>query len=602
MALDGSSGGGGGSASNIRAGGATVEIGGNVAPLQRSLDKAKGMVRGLASMLGKIGAVGAIAGGVGAVVAFKEIKDVLTETIDKASDMSKLALLLGTSTEEASKLAYAFRHVGVDMEEVEHLAVHLQRSLVEAAQGNDKVFRDLGLDAKNLLGKPFEEQFQAIADAIMEIKNPAVQMQVAMDLFGRKGLDAVKLFRKGLGDLKTEAEEMGFVVSKEMGDNARDAKKSMKLLGEIFEATTLSIGMGLIPAKSSLKQLVQWTQAASTKAREFFTTNEGVVMVLGRLGLGTAATSAGLLVLSKTWGLLLRGITVGLAPIKAVLTILTLLPPLFMALTTPIGLVAAAIVGLGAVWLTQTESGKQFAGEMKGLWLDIAETGKTTWAGIVNALKAGDLQLAGKVAAAGLQVVWLQLMQFLTNAWNKFKNFFLDGWRDLVTGVAEVLLELPGAETILGAGGVRPDQIADQLWKMRAEQQKASDAFRQKDIDAVRKQLEEAKRELGGITGQAGQAAKRAKDKALVDDALKRLEEEAKRAKLATRGYIADSTKGAFGGGAGLQQFRYGDEVRSSLVAQERAAKAAEENVEQGKAIEKAVSDLPKNLKGLVFT
>lgn len=75
---------------------------------------------------------------------------------------------------------------------------------------------------------------------------------------------------------------------------------------------------------------------------------------------------------------------------------------------------------------------KRFA----GFFDDITATFNQAWGGIVDAVKAGNLALAGEIGMAGLKVVWQQGIIFLTKLWRDFAGYFVFLWYDSVTAVA----------------------------------------------------------------------------------------------------------------------------------------------------------------------
>lgn len=89
-------------------------------------------------------------------------------------------------------------------------------------------------------------------------------------------------------------------------------------------------------------------------------------------------------------------------------------------LVNPATLVAAALAGMGYAFFALTDAGKQAASNLKasaqavgsawrGTALRLVEDGKAAFAGIQAALMDGDLESAGRIAWAGLLVVWAEL-------------------------------------------------------------------------------------------------------------------------------------------------------------------------------------------------
>lgn len=72
----------------------------------------------------------------------------------------------------------------------------------------------------------------------------------------------------------------------------------------------------------------------------------------------------------------------------------------------------------------------------------ISETFDAAWGGIVNALKAGDLQLAAGVAMAGFKVIWQQGVSFLTGFWRdglqRMVFWWYDAWERMALGLTGI--------------------------------------------------------------------------------------------------------------------------------------------------------------------
>ncbi len=72
-----------------------------------------------------------------------------------------------------------------------------------------------------------------------------------------------------------------------------------------------------------------------------------------------------------------------------------------------------------------------------GVFGELRDTFATTWGGIVDAISAGDLELAGRIAWAGLMVVWEESTQGINQLWEETKVFFLNTWDEATTGIAK---------------------------------------------------------------------------------------------------------------------------------------------------------------------
>lgn len=99
---------------------------------------------------------------------------------------------------------------------------------------------------------------------------------------------------------------------------------------------------------------------------------------------------------------------------------------------SPIGLIIAGLVAL-ATWFLRTQAhGKAMVTNFLGWFKQLADVAKQTFGGIVNALKAGQLDLAMEVAIAGMKVAWLTGIHWLGDRWTEFKDTYLRITTELV--------------------------------------------------------------------------------------------------------------------------------------------------------------------------
>jgi TP901 family phage tail tape measure protein len=194
---------------------------------------------------------------------------------------------------------------------------------------------------------------------------------------------------------------------------------------------------------------------------------------------------------------------------------------MFASVLVPIGLVAAAITGLayafsntfrGAVnsafssvkdsinnsykgvssFFSQIGSmSKAVFSELFTLFGDIFVVFKDSWGGILNAIRAGRLDLAFKVAIAGLKLSWQTAVNWLSNKWEDFKVFFVTNFGPAVYKIGESLIRgwstaqqwwtrsMGGMQTLWASftGGVA-------RWMERRDRMQRAEAQRQRDREA----------------------------------------------------------------------------------------------------------------------
>lgn len=442
MALGSSEGGSGASAGAVRAGGAFVEISGSDSLLKSALESAKARVEAFGK---HIQSVGKRTAAIGSAIAAPLTKQ-FWATVSHDAEIDKLQRKFGGTTEDMSKLAYAFKTTGVDVDEFTKLVSHLQKSISGEAAGQGGVLAEIGLDAKKLLNMPLEEQILTISREMVRLKHSSDATADAMHLFGKTGQEALALLKEGPAGIKKrmqEAEEMGAVVSGEHAKMARNIKRTWGQIENAIHYAVMSIGEALLPAGDQVANYAKQFVFMIQSARGWIHEHRVMIQLIAAFGVGLIVAGTALSVFG---GLLSKVFLPFTIAIKIAVAALGLL-------FSPIGLIVAAIGGLTAVWITQTASGQAFSDRICALFGEIAKTAKDAWGGIVEAIKAGDMELAFEIGAKGIRVLWLEMVGFLEKEWNNFKSGWMKGLGEMVIAARSALLAMAGKDKndIMGA-------------------------------------------------------------------------------------------------------------------------------------------------------
>lgn len=128
---------------------------------------------------------------------------------------------LGISVESLSRLKYVADQSEISLEALGAGVRFLNRNIGEALSGNKAAadaFRRIGIEAANLKSLKAEDQLVAIARQFGRLKTDAERTAVAMDLFGRSGVNLVPILRDGgyeMQKLAAEADKLGLTISTE---------------------------------------------------------------------------------------------------------------------------------------------------------------------------------------------------------------------------------------------------------------------------------------------------------------------------------------------------------------------------------------------------
>lgn len=277
----------------------------------------------------------------------------------------------GASRERLQQLGFAAQLTGSSAETMAGALMKMNLAVGNAAKGS-KEFKDmfdgLGIKLKNADGslKSTDEQFNMFVDRISKIKNPALQAQAAVKIFGKSATELLPLIRggsAGLGEMTAEAARLGIVLSD-------DAVRQGEAFGDILDTLKFSlrgvgniIGTALVP---ELSKMGTWFTDTIVKYRpqiEAFATSfaknlpgniEKITGFLGDLYDGIQPVISAMGWLADTFGganviFMALGAYIAGGLIMSILNLAVALKGLGVAIAvTPVGWFLAAVVAIGA--------------------------------------------------------------------------------------------------------------------------------------------------------------------------------------------------------------------------------------------------------------
>jgi hypothetical protein len=529
MAVGGGGGGGGSRAEGVKAGRAYVAVGADDTELRTVLGNIRKRVLGVGKALA---AGGGVLAGLGAGI-LAPIAESFREVVKYFDEFSQAANRTGATTEALSALAYAAQQSDASLEDVANGTKFLQKNLSEAAAGSQQAadaFAALGLKADDLKGKSLEEQFALIADGLANIEDPADRTAAAIGVLGRGGLALLPMLGKGSGALREllkEAEDVGAVIGGKDAENATRIGDSIRKSWTAVKNTFRAVGAALLPQVDVIEQWSTVFVDAIKNVREFINDNRELILAV-------TGGAAALVVLGTTLVAIGSGLAIATFAVGGFLSALTAAGAALAVVFSPVGLGIAALATAGVLLVAlAADLGliEDAANVLGPVFTGLADIFKQTWGGIKDALAAGDLKLALKVAVAGLDTVWQGFLLGLTAAWNEFKGVFVDGWHSAMTEVQVLLADVLRffGDSLKNIVDQIPDRIVRNLPKetqallelgklggnvkseadIRADAAKAQaerEAARNADLLAQAMAFAAARIDLAGAVAEAGQA------------------------------------------------------------------------------------------------
>ena len=318
--------------------------------------------------------------------------------------INKMSLRTGVSTRALSELGYAaIRSASVFDAQMEAGFRRMQKTITEALQGNGAsilAIHRLGVGLDQLSGRTPDAQFEILAEAVARVADPTQKAAAAMQIFGRDGTNLLPMLAHGAAGieaLRQEARELGRSVSPADAQLATNLASAYKKLGQVTDAVWENVGAAvadtvlttITTATRLLATLSRWAEENNSLVATLFTVGTSITVV------GGAVTALGVGLLGAS--VVIGGLAHGAAWLAAGLGLVV----------SPLGLITTLLAGGVGVWLRFTTAGQRAGGVLGVTFQNLSAVASQALGGIVDAIRAGDFELAGEVAMAALKVALL---------------------------------------------------------------------------------------------------------------------------------------------------------------------------------------------------
>lgn len=372
--------------------------------------------------------------------ALNGLKEVVMGVVDLGSKLNDTAQKTGLSAEELQWWGYAAKQNSSDMDGVVDGAKKLVKGLGNISKdGTDpasKGFRALGisLDDPAIKAKDLNGIMMIVANKFSTMPDGMTKSQIAMDLFGKSGEDLIPTLNNGVQGImayRKEANDLGAVMSGKTASGLDDLGDNIDRVKAAWQGVKTQAVAALLPMLAeTVQKILDWTTAnRALIADKIASVVNGIVTALKLMGtvLGFAIDHWQALVAIFAAMTIVKGM---MAIVRAIIFFQSAQAAAaaesigaWIAILGPILLIAAAIVGLGAliyifrdkIWGALQAVGRFFAamgrtvaGVFEGIWNGIT----SAVSGVVDGIKSGFR--AAFEFVSGLPVI-SQLMKLVEN-------------------------------------------------------------------------------------------------------------------------------------------------------------------------------------------
>lgn len=171
-----------------------------------------------------------------------------------AAAHARVGMKLGFGAEQYQELTYAAKMSGVAVEDfdgcVRKMVVNLAKAKQDSKAGLGADLRKIGLTVEELNAAGPDKAIMKITEALQNVQDPAERTRMAVELFGKEGLNMMPMLKQGAAGIqafRNEARQMGLVLDEQTVKNAAAYGKVKKQFANVMEGAKLTIGSALLP-------------------------------------------------------------------------------------------------------------------------------------------------------------------------------------------------------------------------------------------------------------------------------------------------------------------------------------------------------------------
>ena len=356
-----------------------VNIVGDSKSAEKALGAVASRVTGTSSAMGRVGStlagVGSAVSGVASTVANFATSGA-QDFADWASQVALVQKTMGGTTEEASRLAYQAKILGVDSQDLALGMRFLGKDITNGGKGLAK----LGIDTKDASGhiKSMPEILKEVSAKIQSIPPGAQRTAEILSIFGKRGMALTPILTANAAQMDAlgqESDALGYTLDSKATASVKTHAQEQRRMQAAFGAVKMQIGESLMPVLTDLgkmfaehivpviKDVVKWTKDHEGVVKVLVVGLAAFVVAMKAINAGMAAYRAIMLIV--------RGVTIAYTAVQWLLNV---------AMTAnPIGLIIVAIVALIAIFVVLWNKCAWFRDFWKAVWNGIKAVAVAIW-------------------------------------------------------------------------------------------------------------------------------------------------------------------------------------------------------------------------------
>lgn len=233
-----------------------ARIGGFTQGMDKASREAQRKAKEIDAALGKIGANIGAAAVAGATILTATLVTLGRQAIDAADQIGELSEKTGISTESLSRLGFAAKMSGSDLESLTAALPRFAKNATEAASGSkaqSEAFAAIGVSATDAEGrvKSMDSLLLEVADKFASYEDGTAKAALAQEFFGKTGAELIPFLNQGaagIARLSDESDRLGNTISGDLAQKAGEFNDTLDRLKTLAGGFGLALAQELLPS------------------------------------------------------------------------------------------------------------------------------------------------------------------------------------------------------------------------------------------------------------------------------------------------------------------------------------------------------------------
>jgi hypothetical protein len=259
-------------------------------PVPEQMRRVAGELQGVTGHTSSwLGVLRNVAGVIGVAFSVQQIVNFAKAILTAGDQIKRMADQTGMTTDQVQEMSYVAGQTGNTIDQLVASVGQMQNRLASGDKSAVSAVKALSLNLDELMRANPAQQFAMIAEGIGQIENPARQAQMAMDLFGRAGIQILPTLKSEYEKLRDEAPKMSRATVEaldEMGDSWERLKATaLAVTANVFVALRDGANVSAIAARQVSNEVGAFDaalKAATASAPPLTVANTALVDVLGQ--------------------------------------------------------------------------------------------------------------------------------------------------------------------------------------------------------------------------------------------------------------------------------------------------------------------------------